>query len=108
MAMHTHISEDIQSHLKNSKVVVAPKITDLKTVPYLMEALQAGGVTCVEITLRTPIALEVMALVIKQFPEIKVMAGTIIEYDQGSPSAGSRSNDRCRSRSSAQDLRTST
>ena len=82
MAMHTHISEDIQSHLKNSKVVVAPKITTLKTLPYLMEALQAGGVSCVEITLRTPIALEVMALVIKQFPEIKVMAGTIIEYDQ--------------------------
>lgn len=82
MTMHTLISKEIQSYLANAKVVVAPKITSLKSVPYLMEALQNGGVTCVEITLRTPIALEVMAMVLKQFPEIKVMAGTIIEYDQ--------------------------
>ena len=80
--MHNNLSNDLLQYLENIKVVVAPKITSLKSVPYLMEALQEGGVRCVEITLRTPIALDVMTLVIKKFPEIKVMAGTIIEYDQ--------------------------
>ena len=82
MNMHNNLSNDLLQYLENIKVVVAPKITSLKSVPYLMEALQEGGVRCVEITLRTPIALDVMTLVIKKFPEIKVMAGTIIEYDQ--------------------------
>lgn len=82
MNMHNNLSNNLLQYLENIKVVVAPKITSLKSVPYLMEALQEGGVRCVEITLRTPIALDVMTLVIKKFPEIKVMAGTIIEYDQ--------------------------
>ena len=82
MDMHKNISNDLLEYLDNAKVVVAPKITTLKSVPYLMEALQEGGVRCVEITLRTPIALDVMKLIIKRFPEMKVMAGTIIEYDQ--------------------------
>ena len=82
MNMHKNLSNDLLQYLENAQVVVAPKITSLESVPYLMEALQEGGVRCVEITLRTPIALDVMTLVIKEFPEIKVMAGTIIEYDQ--------------------------
>ena len=82
MNMYKNLSNDLLQYLENAKVVVAPKITSLKSVPYLMEALQEGGVRCVEITLRTPIALDVIKLIIKEFPEMKVMAGTIIEYDQ--------------------------
>ena len=65
MDMHENISNDLLKYLENAKVVVAPKITSLKSVPYLMEALQEGGVRCVEITLRTPIALDVLKLIIK-------------------------------------------
>ena len=32
-----------------------------------------------EITLRTPIALDIIRLITKEFPDMNVMAGTVIE-----------------------------
>ena len=42
-------------------------------------ALQEGGMTCVEVALRTPNALEVLNRVVHAFPEMQVGAGTVRE-----------------------------
>ena len=55
-------------------VVVIERLED--AVP-LAEALYAGGLTTLEITLRTPCALEALATVAKALPEANVGAGTV-------------------------------
>jgi len=80
--MINNITHQIVGTLKDAKIIVAPKIDSIKSAPYVIEALQEGGISCVEITLRTPISLDIMKLIRRQFPEMKVMAGTIIDTEQ--------------------------
>tara|TARA_B100001093_G_C26731859_1_gene972612 strand:+ start:250 stop:891 length:642 start_codon:yes stop_codon:yes gene_type:complete len=76
------ITQQLHGELKEAKIIVAPKIPTLKSAPHIIEALQKGGISCVEITLRTDISLDIIKLIRTQFPEMKVMAGTIIALDQ--------------------------
>jgi 2-dehydro-3-deoxyphosphogluconate aldolase/(4S)-4-hydroxy-2-oxoglutarate aldolase len=46
------------------------------------EALLAGGLPILEVTLRTPAALDALSAVKKRFPEMLVGAGTILSVDQ--------------------------
>jgi 2-dehydro-3-deoxyphosphogluconate aldolase/(4S)-4-hydroxy-2-oxoglutarate aldolase len=57
-------------------VLVIQRIED--AVP-LAKALYNGGLTVLEITLRTPVALEAIALIKDQLPEAIVGAGTVID-----------------------------
>lgn len=54
-------------------------IKDLSDAVPLAKALAAGGITNLEVTLRTPVALEAIALLRKELPELTVGAGTIID-----------------------------
>lgn len=53
-------------------------INDLAQAEPLARALKSGGITNLEVTLRTPVALEAIKLLSKKFPELCVGAGTII------------------------------
>ena len=48
----------------------------------LAEALIAGGINVIEITLRTQAALQSMELIAKHLPEMKVAAGTVLNPEQ--------------------------
>ena len=48
----------------------------------LAAALQAGGVEVLEVTLRTPRALEAVSAIRQSFPDLLVGAGTVIHADQ--------------------------
>jgi 2-dehydro-3-deoxyphosphogluconate aldolase/(4S)-4-hydroxy-2-oxoglutarate aldolase len=48
----------------------------------LAEALVAGGLPCVEITLRTESALEGVIAIRRQVPEMLIGAGTVLDEDQ--------------------------
>ncbi len=48
----------------------------------LAEALVAGGLPCVEITLRTPGALAGLEAIRRRFPDILLGAGTVLSVDQ--------------------------
>ena len=56
-------------------VLVIDKIED--AVP-LCEALAEGGLTAVEITLRTPIALDLVAALRKELPDLCIGVGTVL------------------------------
>ncbi len=60
-------------------VVVIKDVND--TIPTL-KALKDGGVNCAEITFRTACAAEAIALGVKEFPDMNVGAGTIINLKQ--------------------------
>ncbi len=65
-------------------VVVLDRVAD--AVP-LAHALVAGGLPAIELTLRTPAALDAIAAIAAEVPEILVGAGTIVAPDQAAEAA---------------------
>ena len=60
-------------------VVVIKDVND--TIPTL-KALKDGGINCAEITFRTACAAEAIALGVKEFPDMNIGAGTVINSEQ--------------------------
>lgn len=60
-------------------VVVLHRVAD--AVP-LARALLAGGLPAVELTLRTPVALDAVAAIAAEVPEVLVGAGTVVDPGQ--------------------------
>jgi 2-dehydro-3-deoxyphosphogluconate aldolase/(4S)-4-hydroxy-2-oxoglutarate aldolase len=63
-------------------VVPVIVIKDLSTAVPLAKALLAGGIKVLEVTLRTPVALEAIALLSRDVPEAIVGAGTVTTPEQ--------------------------
>ena len=80
--MSAILPQTIKDSLSRSQIIATPHIEKKEETPFILEALLKGGINWVEITLRTPIALDIIQLITKEFPEINVMAGTVIERDQ--------------------------
>ena len=64
------------------KVIPVVVIKDVnETIPTL-KALIDGGVNCAEITFRTACAAEAISLGVKEFPDMNIGAGTVINKEQ--------------------------
>ncbi|MCB1424331.1 MAG: 2-dehydro-3-deoxy-phosphogluconate aldolase [Zhengella sp.] len=70
------------SILEAQPVIPVIRISDLSKAAPLARALAAGGLPAIEITLRTPEALDAIRLVIDEVPEAIVGAGTILSASQ--------------------------
>lgn len=68
-------------------VIPVVVIDDLEHAVPVAEALVAGGVPMIELTLRTPVALEAIHRISQEVPEILVGAGTIVESHQAKEAA---------------------
>jgi len=70
------------------EAVIAPPVIPVLTIEDaddavpLARALAAGGLTTVEVTLRTPAALEAIGAIAAEVPEAVVGAGTIVQSQQ--------------------------
>ena len=67
--------------LQMSPVVPVLTITDVKDAVPLARALVAGGLKVLEITLRTPAALEAMIRIAAEVPEAVIAAGTVLRAE---------------------------
>lgn len=63
--------------MQDAPVIPVIVLHDLAHAVPLAKALVAGGIRMLEITLRTPIALEAMTLIAREVPEAVVGAGTV-------------------------------
>jgi 2-dehydro-3-deoxyphosphogluconate aldolase/(4S)-4-hydroxy-2-oxoglutarate aldolase len=77
-AMKPEIIEKIQT----AGVVAVLVIDQLQHTIPLANALLAGGIDAIELTLRTPIALDAAKLVKAELPQITLGLGTVITVDQ--------------------------
>lgn len=68
--------------LNASPVMPVMVIQDLENAVPLAKALVAGGIRVLEITLRTPVALDAIRAIAKEVPEAIVGAGTILNAEQ--------------------------
>lgn len=64
------------------KIIPVVVIKDVKDTVPMLKALKDGGINCAEITFRTACAAEAISLAFKEFPEMNVGAGTVINLDQ--------------------------
>ncbi len=67
----------METLLRDSRVLPVVTARDVASSVQLAQALQRGGMRAIEITLRTPAALDAIAAVMEQVPEITVAAGTV-------------------------------
>lgn len=68
--------------LERQRVLPVLTVGDADILPPLMEALIAAGVRALEITLRTPEALDHIHYVATQHPQLLVGAGTVLTAEQ--------------------------
>ena len=70
---------NIRSILALGPVMPVIVIDDADDAVPLAEALLAGGLSTIEVTLRTPAALDAMAAIAKSCPDMVIGAGTVLE-----------------------------
>lgn len=75
-------SESLRVRIRESGVIAVLVIERAEHAVSLARALLAGGVTAMELTLRTPRAIECLRAVASEVPEMLAGAGTIIEARQ--------------------------
>lgn len=72
-------------HWLQQGVLPVVVIANVKQGLEIAEGLCAGGITQIEITLRTPEAMQAMSEIAKRFTEVKLSAGTVLtpaQFDQ--------------------------
>ena len=72
----------MRGQLSTSRAIATVTIDKVEDAQPLAEALLSGGVHVVEVTLRTPLALDAIRSITENFPELLVMAGTVITPKQ--------------------------
>ncbi|MEC5126053.1 bifunctional 4-hydroxy-2-oxoglutarate aldolase/2-dehydro-3-deoxy-phosphogluconate aldolase [Verrucomicrobiales bacterium BCK34] len=73
---------NIGQSLAKSKVLAVLVIDDVEAAVPLAESLLAGGVDAMELTLRTPVALDAARKIRESVPEMTVGIGTVLQPDQ--------------------------
>jgi 2-dehydro-3-deoxyphosphogluconate aldolase / (4S)-4-hydroxy-2-oxoglutarate aldolase len=75
-------SSEVQEQLTQRRVVPIAVVDSVEDAVPLARALTQGGLPLVEITLRTPCALDCIRAIRKECPDVLVGAGTILETSQ--------------------------
>jgi 2-dehydro-3-deoxyphosphogluconate aldolase/(4S)-4-hydroxy-2-oxoglutarate aldolase len=79
----THImDEEVVKKIQDSGVIAVLIIDDAENAVPLAKALLRGGITSIELTLRTPAAFDALARIKAGVPEINAGLGTIITREQ--------------------------
>ena len=74
--------EAIADRIGAKRIVPVVVIDDVAQAIPLAEALQAGGLDVIEITLRTPAAERAIEAIAQKYPEMLIGAGTVLEETQ--------------------------
>jgi len=73
---------DLHSFLYKTGVIAVLMIDDVCNAVPVAQALMAGGVDCIELTLRTPTAMEALRRIRAEVPEMCAGVGTILTPQQ--------------------------
>lgn len=76
------MSPDLIQKIDNAGIIAVLIVDEVKHAVPLAKALLAGGVDTIELTLRTPAAMDVAKIIKKEVPEITLGFGTVLTVDQ--------------------------
>ena len=77
----TDFPDSILQRLKRTGVVAGVSVDEVKHAVPVAEALLAGGIDAIELTLRTPVAIEALRSLCAAVPEMLIGVGTILTPD---------------------------
>jgi 2-dehydro-3-deoxyphosphogluconate aldolase/(4S)-4-hydroxy-2-oxoglutarate aldolase len=80
--MASNIPEELSAHLHRTGVIAVLMIDDANDAVPVANALLAGGVDCMELTLRTPVAMESLRRIRNEVPQMTAGVGTILTPQQ--------------------------
>ncbi len=80
--MSPSLPNSLRDSLSDNPIIATVASPSLEATPFIAEALLNGGIRWIEVTLRTPIALKQISAIHQRFPEMQIMAGTVIECAQ--------------------------
>ncbi|MEM8955572.1 MAG: bifunctional 4-hydroxy-2-oxoglutarate aldolase/2-dehydro-3-deoxy-phosphogluconate aldolase [Verrucomicrobiota bacterium] len=80
--MNSQFPPALLNRIESAAVIAVVTIDDAATAPALADALLAGGIDAMELTLRTPTALDALSAIRNSCPDMLVGAGTILTPDQ--------------------------
>ncbi len=75
-------TKEIHSRLSEAKIVAVLVIDDASDAVPLAQALLRGGITAIELTLRTGAALDSLKQIVSEVPEVLAGVGTILTPEQ--------------------------
>tara|TARA_R110000744_G_scaffold47804_1_gene104931 strand:- start:2139 stop:2789 length:651 start_codon:yes stop_codon:yes gene_type:complete len=76
------LTPSFQTLVKDSPILPVLNMDNIDDAVNVSRALYAGGITCVEIVLRSPVALECISAISEQVPEVIVGVGTLLQPQQ--------------------------
>jgi 2-dehydro-3-deoxyphosphogluconate aldolase/(4S)-4-hydroxy-2-oxoglutarate aldolase len=71
--------QDVLARIKAEKVIALIRADSPHSLLDCARALCAGGLTCIELTMTTPGAIELCARVAKELPEVLIGLGTVLD-----------------------------
>jgi 2-dehydro-3-deoxyphosphogluconate aldolase/(4S)-4-hydroxy-2-oxoglutarate aldolase len=74
--------QQLTDRLRASRVIAVLTVEDARSAVPLARALVAGGIDVMELTLRTPAALDALRAIIAEVPEMLAGAGTVLSPKQ--------------------------
>ena len=80
--MNVFFDPALHARLHRTGVVAVLVLDDAANAVPLARALLAGGVDCMELTLRTPVALEALDRICRDVPEMLAGVGTVLTPEQ--------------------------
>jgi len=80
--MKLTMSKEVQDVIAKEGIIVVLEIESEQNAVPLAKALLEGGVTVIELVLRTPAAVPSISLISKEVPQMYIGVGTIIEAGQ--------------------------
>ncbi|WP_229130251.1 bifunctional 4-hydroxy-2-oxoglutarate aldolase/2-dehydro-3-deoxy-phosphogluconate aldolase [Ancylomarina sp. 16SWW S1-10-2] len=76
------MAPEIITKIDKSGIIAVLVIDELKHAVPVAQALLKGGVNAIELTLRTPVAMDAARLIKKEVPEMSLGFGTVLTVDQ--------------------------
>jgi 2-dehydro-3-deoxyphosphogluconate aldolase/(4S)-4-hydroxy-2-oxoglutarate aldolase len=73
--------QDVLNRLKSEKVIALIRADSSASLLDCARALAAGGLTCIELTMTTPNAIECCAQVAKELPNVLLGLGTVLDAE---------------------------
>ncbi|MCL6710658.1 bifunctional 4-hydroxy-2-oxoglutarate aldolase/2-dehydro-3-deoxy-phosphogluconate aldolase [Pseudomonas sp. R2.Fl] len=74
--------EKAEQLLRAAGILPVVTVHTLDEARRVSEALLAGGLPAIELTLRTPVAMEALAMLKRELPDIVIGAGTVLTVEQ--------------------------
>ena len=72
---------DVLNRIKTEKVIALIRADSSASLLECARALSAGGLNCIELTMTTPGALEMCALVARELPQVLLGLGTVLDAE---------------------------